>query len=141
MPNLSQSKKDAIDLWNIFRQQLNWKDDFGSSVLITQNNNKNIFYETIGKSLKHLYDKIPEKGHNPYVVNFIQFSGHGFVNSKNEAVFTLPDLNSKAYRIINVDKLAENFAAKDKSINIFLYSACRSQVGTLNPNLNKIIEN
>lgn len=53
-----------------------------------------------------MYDSPYAKSRNQYIVNFLQFSGHGFMNSKNEAIFVLPDKNSCAYRIINVDRLS-----------------------------------
>lgn len=68
-------------------------------------------------------------GQNPYTVNLIQFSGHGYINSKNEAICIVPEKHSKSIRIINFDKLAETFASKEYSINIFLFSACRSKIG------------
>ncbi len=67
---LYESNKDAISMWEIFKDKLNWSDPFGNSTLITDANPKNL-YEIIGKNIKHIYDKIPEHGMHPHQINLI----------------------------------------------------------------------
>ena len=83
------------------------------------------------------------KGLNPFTVNFFSFCGHGLINSRNEAIFLIPQYvgedDNWVLKTLNVDLEAKRFATKENSINIFLFSACRDSIEKLIPSFRKKI--
>ena len=69
-------------------------------------------------------------GNNPYTVNFISYCGHGVINEHNDALCVIPikpkDSEEGIIKYVNLDEWARKFSNKINTINIFLFSACRS---------------
>ena len=64
---------------------------------------------------------------NPYVVNVITFSGHGFTKNNGDAIAVIPNYenNVAVARFINFTDWALNFAVKKHTITLFILSMCR----------------
>jgi hypothetical protein len=69
-------------------------------------------------------------GENPFVVNFITFSGHG-ITFDGDAIAVIPEYEDKTkkdkkiIRFINFSDWARGFAEKKNTLSIFILSMCR----------------
>ena len=71
------------------------------------------------------------EGNNPYSVNVVTFSGHGFTYD-GDAIAVIPEIKEEKgdedevqARFINMSGLARKFAFRKGTINIFMMSMCR----------------
>ena len=69
-------------------------------------------------------------GNNPYTVNFISYCGHGVIDQFGDALCVIPikpkDSDEGIIKYVNFDEWARKFSNKINTINLFLFSACRS---------------
>ena len=69
-------------------------------------------------------------GENPFVVNFITFSGHG-ITFDGDAIAVIPEYedktkkDKKVLRFINFSDWARGFASIKNTLSIFILSMCR----------------
>ena len=76
-------------------------------------------------------------GENPYVVNFITFSGHG-ITFDGDAIAVIPEYEDsknkdlKVLRFINFSDWARGFAEIKNTLSFFILSMCRIQVDDSN---------
>jgi hypothetical protein len=71
-------------------------------------------------------------GENPFVVNFITFSGHG-ITFDGDAIAVIPEYEDemksedqpKVVRFINFSDWARGFAEIKNTLSIFILSMCR----------------
>ena len=80
-----------------------------------------------------MFKSIEKRGKKNYTLNFFIFSGFGFVNFKNEAIFMVPNLDLEhqdhwEMKFFNIDEEAKRFATKENTINIFLFNATRQNI-------------
>jgi hypothetical protein len=77
-----------------------------------------------------MISECPGKGKNPFVVNFITYSGHG-ITFDGDAVAAIPEYQDtnqselKVLRFINFSDWARKFAERKHTLTIFLLSMCR----------------
>jgi hypothetical protein len=69
-------------------------------------------------------------GKNPFVVNFITYSGHG-ITFDGDAIAAIPEFqdnsntDQKVLRFINFSDWARRFAERKNTLTIFILSMCR----------------
>jgi hypothetical protein len=89
--------------------------------------------ESIINKLEKMISKCGGIGYNPYVVNVITYSGHGFIY-KGDTIAAIPEYKDKknkeqkVLRFINISEWARKFAEKKKTLSIFILSMCRIEV-------------
>jgi hypothetical protein len=76
-----------------------------------------------------MLDRCDGVGENPFVVNFITFSGHG-ITFNGDAIAVIPEYedkknNDKVLRFINFSDWARAFAEIKNTLSIFILSMCR----------------
>ena len=90
------------------------------------------------------------KGINPYVVNFVSFSGHGVeINGDAIALIPMQKVSSTAewpyektsyISCLNISMWARKFSQKNGSVNIFLFNASRNTFDSSHPDYEVISE-
>jgi hypothetical protein len=76
-------------------------------------------------------------GENPYVVNFITFSGHG-ITYDGDAIGVIPEYEDKnkkekkVIRFINFSDWARGFAEIKNTLTFFILNMCRIKMDTVN---------
>ena len=84
-----------------------------------------------------MFNACSGKGSNPFVVNFITFSGHGITYNDGDSIAVIAEyersneegkkeeIKKKIFRFINISHWARKFATIENTISIFLLSMCR----------------
>ncbi len=83
--------------------------------------------------MDELLTKHKSNDKNPYTVNFITYSGHGFT-CEGDAIAVIPEYDEYSQkgivRFINFSGYARRFANNTNNLSIFLMSMCRVYIPT-----------
>lgn len=121
------------------KEELNWGNQC-ETIIDRQDNIQELDLDIV-KEINKIYSSTLGAGFNPHVVNFFSFCGHGIViNSDAHFLIPVKPQGGDPYiYALNVDRWAREFSSKDNSINIFLFSACRSPLETVDEEVRELL--